>query len=172
MLECDPNTVKVERPPRRDTALGIHGWPEAEYSICLENMTQHYLCLDLEYIQKSLEQHSFHSVWQIILWPVEYMLSSPVFSYVISFAFCLLQNVYVVYIFYSNIFLNLITVPTHCNGFKSCLTLHAFSFGLLQLVLSSFYMQYGYIWDMQLFIIVFLEFWSSWSISICAEARR
>ncbi|KAI3371448.1 hypothetical protein L3Q82_024040 [Scortum barcoo] len=25
MLECDPSTVKVERPPRRDTALGTHG---------------------------------------------------------------------------------------------------------------------------------------------------
>ncbi|XP_029008818.1 guanylyl cyclase inhibitory protein [Betta splendens] len=25
MLECDPRTVKVERPPRRDTALGAHG---------------------------------------------------------------------------------------------------------------------------------------------------
>ncbi|KAM7396537.1 hypothetical protein PAMP_019570 [Pampus punctatissimus] len=26
MLECDPSTVKVERPLRRDTALGTHAW--------------------------------------------------------------------------------------------------------------------------------------------------
>lgn len=28
MLECDPSTVKVERPLRRDAVLGIHGWPQ------------------------------------------------------------------------------------------------------------------------------------------------
>lgn len=27
MLECDPSTVKVERPLRRDAALGIHSLP-------------------------------------------------------------------------------------------------------------------------------------------------
>lgn len=32
MLECDPSTVNMERPRRRDTVLGTHGWPEVGYS--------------------------------------------------------------------------------------------------------------------------------------------
>lgn len=37
MLECDPSTVKVERPLRRDAVLGIHGWPQENY-LCLEDI--------------------------------------------------------------------------------------------------------------------------------------
>lgn len=48
MLECDPSTVKVERPPRRDAVLGIHGWPEVEYSTRFQKRNQPYRCLDLK----------------------------------------------------------------------------------------------------------------------------
>lgn len=66
MLECDPSTVKVERPLRRDVVPGIHVWPQ-------ENSIYVWI-YDME---TSLQELSFYYSWKIKTWVMECNLRRP-----------------------------------------------------------------------------------------------